>query len=44
MFLYVFCMYFVCILYVFCMYFLLACDWSKRSTFPNIPQLKLGDI
>ena len=24
--------------------FLLACDWSKRSTFPNIPQLKLGDI
>ena len=24
--------------------FLLACHWSKHSTFPNMPQLKLGDI
>ena len=24
--------------------FLLTCDWSKRSTWLNLPQLKLGDI
>ena len=24
--------------------FLLACDWSKHVTWPNIPQLKLGNI